>query len=82
MQESYRVGIYDSIIPKSRHGNVKKNYVCFKDSQFTLAVVAVAIIVHHLLAVHFWTAEVSPATSCYTDIGYITPRCLEQHVHI
>lgn len=41
MRESYRVGIYDSIIPKSRYGNVMKNYICFKDSQFTLAVVAV-----------------------------------------
>lgn len=39
MRESYRVGIYDSIIPKSRRGNVMKNYICFKDSQFTLAVV-------------------------------------------
>lgn len=41
MRESYHVGIYDSIIPKNRYGSVIKNYVCFKDSQFTLAVVVV-----------------------------------------
>lgn len=69
-----------------RYGHLIQNYMCFNDSQHFLLLLlsssSHAIIFHHLLAVHFWAAEVSPATICYTDIGYITPRCPEQHVHI